>query len=73
MFKVEELYLDDLNQKDYYYGDEEQRINEDMFVFAVNLIKRLRREGQHGDYLVFLPGLYEIKAMKDLLMKSDIT
>lgn len=55
---MEELYLDDLNQKDYYFGEEEQRINEDMFTFAANLIKRLRKEEKNGDYLVFLPGLY---------------
>jgi HrpA-like RNA helicase len=41
-----------------------------MFDFAITLIKKLRKDKTDGDYLVFLPGLFEIKAMKTLLINN---
>lgn len=57
-FNVEEVFLDDLEQKDFYYGEDEQRISEEMYSFAVDLIKKQRKSQAGGDYLIFLPGLF---------------
>lgn len=72
-FKVEEVFLDELQQKDFYYGDDEQRISEEMYNFAVDLIKKQRKSQAEGDYLVFLPGLFEIRAMKTLLIANGFS
>ena len=38
----------------------------------MNLVLKLRKENITGDYLVFLPGLAEIRNLRDLLVANKI-
>ena len=44
-----------------------------MYSFAVDLIKKQRKSQAAGDYLVFLPGLFEIRALKTQLISSGFS
>ena len=70
-FKVTEYFADEIKGNTIvpeYIVNEDVRIREDTYKLAAKLIDQHMQRFKDGDILIFVPGMLEIKTLKDLLL-----